>query len=36
VPLAGAYGYKLVAEDTLYLHLLQIGCCESTLLKVIK
>ena len=36
VPMASASGYKLVAQDATYLYLLQTGCCQSTLLKVIK
>jgi hypothetical protein len=36
VPLAAASGYKLVGQDATYLYLLQSGCCQSTLLKVLK
>ncbi|HVY38527.1 MAG TPA: hypothetical protein VHM31_11345, partial [Polyangia bacterium] len=36
VPMAFASGYKLVAQDATYLYLLQTGCCQSSLLKVLK
>jgi hypothetical protein len=29
-------GYKLVAQDATYLYLVDSGCCQSSLLKVIK
>ncbi|HVT09525.1 MAG TPA: hypothetical protein VHO67_18820, partial [Polyangia bacterium] len=36
VPIAAASGYKLVAHDATYLYLLQTGCCQSSLLRVLK
>jgi hypothetical protein len=35
-PMAAASGYKLVAQDARYVYLLQTGCCQSSLLKVLK
>ncbi len=35
-PIAFASGYKLVAEDATTLYLLQSGCCQSSLLKILK
>ncbi|HLK91098.1 MAG TPA: hypothetical protein VKZ18_14465 [Polyangia bacterium] len=34
--IAAATGTKLVGADATYLHLLQGGCCRSTLLEIIK
>jgi hypothetical protein len=36
VPIASASGTKLAAQDATYVYLLQCGCCQSSLLKVIK
>jgi hypothetical protein len=36
VPMAVASGYKLVAQDATYIYLLQSGCCQSSLLRVLK
>jgi hypothetical protein len=36
VPMAAASGYKLVAQDASYVYLLQSGCCQSSLLKLLK
>jgi hypothetical protein len=35
-PIAAASGTKLVAEDAQYVYLLQSGCCQSSLLKMLK
>jgi hypothetical protein len=34
--MAAASGTKLVAQDATYLYLVQSGCCQSSILKVIK
>jgi hypothetical protein len=34
--MAAASGTKLVGEDATYLYLLQSGCCQSALFKVIE